>query len=346
IGTCIRLTNRFHASAYKPFGFDLKRTYLNFNFINNENADRSQAEATIWLIENTNIITNSWIKYLNMFMIFDNVNEKEGAISRFGYYKGTPSVYSLQNCTDALGEPVDLTGGSQPLNHDFVDNNFSPGTPNTNHYIFRITHDGQKITVYINPDPDNNEPLLPNEFCRVMQTPVSWNSNLMLMFGHESRSIRREIDVDYDYLLVRSAAAGATGRLDYDREEGKLNAGISAVINKKNSGINLLKIVFAKNSGPVLLSGVSLAVDNNPYKLSRLKERPYRGKLTMSAAGGIWYMQKSILTLILNDFAGKKTLSAAKQNLVRFKLELKIKPQTRIKKQPAVYIAGEQFDFL
>ena len=181
-------------------------------------------------------------------------------ISQVGYYDGNKHLIDFSHSTNAYGQEINLTNhsihsinwqynwiGDSATERDSSHLNATVHYPNTNEYTFKIVHDGQYLSLYINPDPDDND-AYPNEFCKVAQKRVLWNDNMKIILGHEVKNFKEHHrDVKYDFLRIVSAADSSRVQLEPkiitpNKEEVKFVLNIDNDISPQNAGINYMEV--------------------------------------------------------------------------------------------------------
>ncbi len=219
-GQTMKLEKPFSATPENPFGFEILRTYSRLNPCAYIWAyERCQAELDIWLVHDTGTVNNHRDLYDGYMLLYEwsvmgYTNAPiESQKSYVGYYDGVAHDIDFQYSKDAVGNQINLTNNSiHSINYNYVWQTWrfwdGPNVPNPNHYGLKMEHDGTKISIYINPDPDDND-AYPNEYCLVAQKNVPWHDNMKILIGHENRNedtIRQE--AFYDYIRIISATAG------------------------------------------------------------------------------------------------------------------------------------------
>jgi len=271
-GNSVRYERSYSASSTNPFGFEVKRVWSDIDADANQGnpdspPERCQAQLDIWLVQDNKPITSMWDTYDDFILFFENGmrgpnlgTQPPNHISRVGYFDGAPHYIDFAYSTNAYGQEINLTNHSihsinwkynwigdnateRDATHLYATNHY----PNTNEYIFRIVHDGEYVTIYINPDPDDNDGY-PNEFCKVAQKRVLWNDNLKIILGHEVRNFKEHHrDVKYDYIRIVSAADKSKAYLDpkfiYPADKRmKFVFNITNDISPVNAGINYIEM--------------------------------------------------------------------------------------------------------
>lgn len=130
------------------------------------------------------------------------------------YYDGS-EVSLNSKITSALSPSGTQTNVSSILNWDYnLTANISTST-NTNAIGFRLVHTGSSIAFYVNPNPYDMLPNMPNEWLYLDERGVTWTNNFQFMIGTQiygfSGYLGQEMAwASFDNLLVRNATV-ATG---------------------------------------------------------------------------------------------------------------------------------------
>lgn len=224
----------FSASPTEPIGFLIIRDYANIDSNNDLMWDDDEYHITainIWIAQEDTSVTNEWDNLANFvyFMEYAQMNPPNGAgnedRSKLGWFDGSEHFP-----TTAYGQTNDaytaFSGNTWRTLYDDADggdNNAyfygSPDNPNTQPLGIRVTHDGSKIRFYLNPNPLPSDGILdgePNEFFLFGEVSVAWNTDMKVMFGHESLYfLPEDTTAHYGDFLVRSVCktASATNNL-------------------------------------------------------------------------------------------------------------------------------------
>lgn len=227
----------FVASATNPFGVEFRRTFARLdphNDTSNPESHRHQVAQSFWLVQAPSFIDDTtadgFTTYPNAIVMYEMMRMDYNMIggqprSSWGYSVVSEQPFDMTAGTDNSGVTRDLTaniasGNGVPWNYDDM---WGAGTQgggtangtadNNNSIIVRLTHDSSYVRMYINPDPDNAN-TYPNEFILVQTVPVSWNSDIRVMTGVESKRTDTETqDADIDSMLIRSVSSGVTAEI-------------------------------------------------------------------------------------------------------------------------------------
>ncbi|MDD5066402.1 MAG: hypothetical protein PHF84_05090 [bacterium] len=206
--------------------------------------------------------TNEWENFSSYFDFVDHVGCWDTPIDPMRQiisYYDSAEVSLNDECKAALsprGIGYNTTNVSL-WDYQLLQNN--PVATNTNCVGFRMVHDGTYIKLYLNPDPYDRNPALPNEWLFLAQKQVVWNDAIQIMVGHGQRCSDSvagmpQQDADFDNLLIKSSVdvskqivsppslPTSTTLTDYK----KVTLMFSNVILKQtdisNAGINYIKI--------------------------------------------------------------------------------------------------------
>ncbi len=351
-------TNRkFSASATQPFGFELVRTRSVLDAYNGgNNPYRNSTQLDIWLVRDDGSVTNHRATYPGYLCLYENAREGESAAdqngSYWGFFDGTKHWIDFSTSTDAYGNQINLSNSSiHSLNWTY--DYWNTPIPNTNHYGIKIVHDGQYISMYINPDPDDND-AYPNEYCLVARREVLWNDNLTMIIGHEVRNQDMpQQDADYDFIKIKSVANKSKVLLDpkYLDNEEKVECVLylSNDITPKNAGINYIEVHMP--------DGLKLEDDlfkcitvkdfyNNGKEMEKLKNRVFAKKLTETLKPnevGIIRKSDNKIAIIL----GTQITNMADSKKEDISIGLKLKVKDKFKSGFFnVFVEARQFDKL
>ncbi|MFC1503898.1 hypothetical protein ACFL6D_00620 [Spirochaetota bacterium] len=206
-------TNKtFTATAKSPFGFDSRQTWFDF-LAGGTVSVAEDCIGDIYLIEhlashpsNYKISGGGFPNFLSFFHRKGTpVNSGDSYI---GIYIGGTEIN------------LDLSTALRPDGIRTVDITSMEGFPNLTgssnfHRVFRIVHDGNKIKLYINPDPnDDTNNNLPNEFLYLFERSVNWPSNLSVGYGQQSKGAKNSDEgyfhANYSNFIVKSAVQDST----------------------------------------------------------------------------------------------------------------------------------------
>lgn len=260
VGQAARNEQVWSASATAPFGFEVIRRFCDLNHYNDdvpmgddgEEPYKNWCDVGIWLVVD-NGARNKDEVFDDYVYFAENMRQNEdlaGLPSRIGYFDGSQHDFKLGSVTNFFGYTVNLTNRAiYPLEWDYnpQDTPEPNSVTNTNAIGMRIVHNGSRIYFYINPDPLNKNNY-PNEWLKVGEKAVLWNSGMKFMIGHNIRkSCTRNQTGRYDDLLVRSVSDKSKASIwpeavpaEGGRQRFVLT--LSNVILPENAGINLIRI--------------------------------------------------------------------------------------------------------
>nr|HPH03865.1 hypothetical protein [Spirochaetota bacterium] len=292
----ISFGSNIRASSFTPFGFMVTRTYAHVDS-NNERATEStyhQSAINIWLARYEASKVNEWDQLTDAVYFFELTKRNWTAsidTSRLGYFDGkenfpatasgpTNQSYSGFSSSDwriDYSAPGDTqynttTATTGLLNaYNYVLNG-SVINPNTKKLMIRMLHDGSSVRYYLNPNSDGGLPGQPNEFYMIGKSDVSWNSDLMVMFGHESLFYMSEDQsAKYDDFVVRSVCDVLTASINPRRvlaggSDIRYTIDITPTIQSSDSGIGeiiIAKPAFMTNKWQLATISVSNDYDDN-----------------------------------------------------------------------------------
>ena len=148
------------------------------------------------------------------------------------------------------------------VNHGQLDNFYlyTSSERNTNKIGFRMTHNGSKVSMYVNPNPGGNNSIdHPDEWLLLKEEAVLWNRDVQCMIGHAHKygyyntvwsSTARYAYTLFDNMLVRSAASGAKHYFDLpdDKNSAGCRLALTAEKEENEAGINYIRIILPENS--------------------------------------------------------------------------------------------------
>ncbi|MDD5066401.1 MAG: hypothetical protein PHF84_05085 [bacterium] len=260
VGQVARNEQTWSASSTVPFGFEVMRRWCDLNHYNDdapmgddsEEPYKNWCDVGIWLVVD-NGARNKDDAFNDYVYFAENMRQNEdlaGIPSKVGYFDGNQHDFQLGQVTNFFGNTVNLTNRAiYPLEWDYnPQDDVEPNSvTNTNTIGMRIVHNGSSVAFYINPDPRNRNNY-PNEWLKVGEKPVIWNSGMKFMIGHNIRkSCTRNQDGRYDDLLVKSATDKSKASISPDRIPGtqeiqKFVYTLSNEILPENAGINMVRI--------------------------------------------------------------------------------------------------------
>ncbi len=195
-------------------------------------------------------------------------------LSMWGYYSAAETNFSMVSSVRPDNTSIDLSYqgiGSQQVEWNYddrysscpsgggtcFDNNgggaddngtLNENPANNNLIGMRMVHDGDTIRFFINPDPDENDPL-PNEYIEAGSVAATFSNNLKFMFGVESARADTETQIaSFDNLLVRSVADGDTTYAEINPTQVHVGDSVpfslvlNPTLNTDDAGIAELKI--------------------------------------------------------------------------------------------------------
>lgn len=216
-------TNRFDASATRPFGVEIIRTYAWLDYASNSidvTDSRRRCSVSIWLFRDTEPQMVKTLDYsrANEWIFMENQLEFANEVGVWGserrrkimYHEGIEVDLSTTNAVRPDGRLYDT---SARVNFDFrLDQNTSE--KQNDEVGFRFVHNGSTVFFQVNPDPYDND-AEPNEWMTIGSKEMTWNTGMQFMVGHAQKASRNNSlptgshflqDADWDNFLIRSAA--------------------------------------------------------------------------------------------------------------------------------------------
>jgi len=304
----------WNASPATPVGVQVLRRYAWLDPVTSckwggggSASPRQNCDAGLWLFvdEDPAPYTNSPQVFINgykeLIYFYERAHAKEpdrsvaDTRSRWGYYLGANNDLTIDKLSRPNGSLLDLTAARPNfptgLRWRYVDEN--SGYANTNTIGQRITHDGNKVRLYINPNPVNQAwNSYPNEWCLLAEIAVAWNSNLTFMIGAEAfRFDQERCDADFDNVLLRSVSAG-TGYYKYEKQLNlkwnRTEYTLSPRLKEHNAGIGEIELVWpgsikrSQFKKIIVFSDFKKNGSLHQHKTVYNKERPDPGEILVS----------------------------------------------------------------
>ncbi|URA11311.1 FlgD immunoglobulin-like domain containing protein [Thermospira aquatica] len=138
----------------------------------------------------------------------------------------------------------------------------------------RVTHDGRKVSFYVNYNPLGTTPNLSNAWVKVGEKEVPWSTNLVAFLSTESPFFREgEVETQFDHFLIRTVASNLTARISPVRvmtnrslqfkltvhvETAPEDSGVQELYIKKPAGYgawNTASVALTNSSGGVPIRG-------------------------------------------------------------------------------------------
>jgi len=226
VGRNLYLTNRFAASAVRPFGVEMIRSYAFLDFATNSTTatdSRRRCSTGIWLFVDTVPEMPKTLDYsrVNEWLFLQNHLEFANEVGVWGtearrkimYYDSAEVDFNPSNAVRPDGT---VYNAWDRINFDFrID--LATGVAQTDEVGFRFTHNGSTVYFQVNPDPYDND-AAPNEWMTLGSKPMTWNTNIQFMVGHAQKAANDssaptsrnfQQDADWDNFLIRSAASSS-----------------------------------------------------------------------------------------------------------------------------------------
>ena len=344
---------KFSASATQPFGFEILRTYSKLDANSGGSRPyRFTTQLDIWLVQDDGSTINHRDTYPGFICLYENArngtdsNDQNGSF--WGFFDGTKHWIDFSKSTNAYGQQINLTNHLiHSLNWPY--DYWNTAIPNTNHYGIKIVHDGQYISMYINPDPDDND-AYPNEYCLVARREVLWNDNLTMILGHEVRdqNMQNAQDAHYDYLKIKSAANKSKVFLEPPYFKGDTmhcQLFLSNDILSQNAGINYVELNLPAGVSLDSLDDIAVKTYFNGKKLLKLQNKIYKNNKINSGLSsdevGIFELPNHHLALIL----GTQIVNNKDPNKEHLFIDLNLKMSKEVKEgEIQAFVENRQFD--
>ncbi len=340
IGRTIRNTNSINitSSPTQPFGFEIIRDQVSLDYAGEfwgggAGALRDRCTVGIWFYQDdgsidisavaTRTASEEFKSYPNFIYFYELASYefsgntfRDEEYGRIGYYDGNQRNFAPEQMTNLntgpRGTSVNFINANiaffrwGPYEDDTESEPSGPPVPGTTAELnntpvgMKITHNGSKITFYINPNPvegDGYNETLPNEYFEITSKSVDWNDNIRIMLGHSGRRSDTEIQqVVFHDLLVRSATELSKGSV-YPQSMAKSPSAqtvtyvLTNTISPTNAGVNyivLTKPDVFKWAGPITSSVVvSNHYGNNPTNQGLTTVAFQSGQAWFPAAGEV-----------------------------------------------------------
>ena len=156
--------------------------------------------------QNYNLGTNTWGYY--------NQIEYDSSIAN--------TYYDIDGSTVGALRPA-FARRYDENNHRFTNSIISRASghfnPVTDELGIRMTHNGSKITIYLNPDPMDNTAGVNNAWFKFAEIPASgWNSNLIAYIANETGYfITGYAEALFDHFLIRTVASNIVAEISPER---------------------------------------------------------------------------------------------------------------------------------
>ncbi|MEN2997919.1 MAG: hypothetical protein ABDH28_02640, partial [Brevinematia bacterium] len=252
VGCVVGFTNKlWNPTPYKPFGFEILRKSARIdpqdgdpNFTGagtqrrNQESRRHSASMSIFLAVYSNLANSSsdgtrfpdQIVLYDMMRMCDNLSNDANTTpySQWGYWLGTYSRLHTTNVPSLTGATYNI----KPILEWNMDNNWvnivnegvaynqypNSFPTNTNWIKIMMTHDGNKVQFFVNPNPNNlsTGPFsgIPNAMLKLGEVGVGFSSNVFPLFGVET--IRYDTELQYlvlDDFYIRTIASAVTSEI-------------------------------------------------------------------------------------------------------------------------------------
>ncbi|MFN4245189.1 MAG: hypothetical protein ACK4F9_03450, partial [Brevinematia bacterium] len=252
VGFVVGFTNKlWNATPYNPFGFEILRKAAQIDpqdvdptssgygaAAYNPESRRHAASMSIFLAVYSNLNNNSpnytrfpdQIVFYDMMRMCDNISNDATTTpySQWGYWTGSYNRLYTTNVPSLTGAAYNI----KPILEWNMDDNWvhvsGEGTvynqynnalsTNTNFIKIMMTHDGSKVSFFVNPNPNNlnTGPFagIPNAMLKLGDAYVAFSSNIFPLMGVET--IRYDTERQYvvfDDFYIRTIASAVTSEI-------------------------------------------------------------------------------------------------------------------------------------
>jgi len=132
----------------------------------------------------------------------------------------------------------------------------------------RVTHDGRKVSFYVNYNPLGTTPNVSNAWVKVGEQEVAWSTNLVAFLGSETPYWGSgHVESQFDHFLIRSVASNLTATITPGRvltnTSIRFKVTLSVATTANDSGVQ--EIYIKKPSGYGAWNTATVAVTNTQY---------------------------------------------------------------------------------
>jgi len=275
------------AKPEEPFGFTVVRRMARVDNLSDARGQSlyHKSYVNVWIAEE-NYKTNEWDNYDN-FVVFYEGMVGGNTSSEWGFYRGGLNNFNFASgvFTNYWGDTTNfsyLRVNMQDSNPNYLNMNFYGGNAgtsyaNTNVIGLKITHDGTKVTFYLNPAPYSAT----GSWYKVGETPVAWYSNLVVEFGNDSLIFVSEAQEAYwDDFTIRTVTSNTVAYITPSKvvknSTNIYTIVISNDITTSDSGVGEIKITKPADFGAWDTN--SVWVENNYITGANTNNRVFSGE--------------------------------------------------------------------
>ncbi|MFN3659920.1 MAG: hypothetical protein ACK4TN_01635, partial [Brevinematales bacterium] len=221
-----------NATPEEPFGFMVIR-YTNSmdsrgdypELIGYYTSTEQKVLVNVWLASDNGAST-SYERWNDFAYFFEKQHYSQQ--STYGFFETREYVVGFPT-VDIDGNAVGIAGtitGNFQRNYDDGNGNYQntlarhfPGgdgyiNPVTAPLGILVTHDGKKVSFYVNYNPLGTTPNLSNAWVRIGEKEVPWSTNLVAFLSTETAFFRPgEVETQFDHFLIRSVASNVTAQI-------------------------------------------------------------------------------------------------------------------------------------
>ncbi len=219
-----------NATEEEPFGYTIIRYTTSIDAFSSYQDSANEFPQGIanmvgyvstWLAEDNGVTKYSTNSRWNNFAFFFDKGIKREHPNTWGYYNNIEWLVPFNTITNDIdNKTVGIISNYFQSQYDDMDanhyNSYDNGYryPVTNELGINMVHSGNKITIYINPDPAGNTSNLSNTWIKFAEFPVSWSNKVIAYFNNETPYYRIEpIEAQFDNFLIRTVASNITAKM-------------------------------------------------------------------------------------------------------------------------------------
>ncbi|QJR22622.1 hypothetical protein BREVNS_1872 [Brevinematales bacterium NS] len=268
--TVIRYTNSLDPRAYTSAGGSQKWVYMSV-WLASDNGATGQYERweNFAFFYEKEAMNSSDVAQPSTYGFFANY-ENPRSFSELLIDIDGNSVGTLANVTNRFQSTYDDANESTYLNtpayHFTGGNGYSK--PVVSPLGIRVTHDGKKVSFYVNYNPLGTNNNLSNAWVKVGEQQVAWSTNLVAFLGTETPYWGSgHVETQFDHFLIRSVASNIVATLSPRRvmtnTAVRFKLSISVATQPNESGVQELYIKKPSGYGNWDLN--TIAVTNSQY---------------------------------------------------------------------------------
>jgi len=272
-----------NATAEEPFGFMVIR-YTNSidprgdagEKLGYTSTPNQKSLVNVW-IASDNGASTSYDRWNDFAYFFEKQHYNQ--TSTYGFFEGREYVTGFLT-TDIDGVNVGNVTTYFQKNYDDYNQNyqntpsyhFAEGDGYFNPVVYPIailaTHDGSKVSFYVNYNPFGTTPNISNSWVKIGEKTVAWSTNLVAFLSTETAFFRAgETETQFDHFLIRSVASNLTARITPVRvitnTSMRFKLTLTVTTTPNDSGVQ--EIYIKKPAGYGAWNTATVAVTNTQY---------------------------------------------------------------------------------